>query len=68
MPQSPSGDLKVGIDIDAFDNKKVPIDSEALGGAGDAMVLGTEVHGMILSKLDWHLLPLVSLLYFLSFL
>jgi hypothetical protein len=68
MPQSPSGDLKVGVDIDAIDNKKVPIDPDALGGAGDTMVLGTEVHAMVLSKLDWHLLPLVSLLYLLSFL
>ncbi|KAF8555237.1 MFS general substrate transporter [Imleria badia] len=34
----------------------------------DAMDINTEVHARVLRKLDWHLLPLVSLLYLLSFL
>lgn len=63
MPQSPtpSDDLKVG-----GGNKKALI--EVPDNAQDAVDLNTEVHAKVLRKLDWHLLPLVSLLYLLSFL
>ena len=60
MAHPPPDDLKVGTDTGAIDsdNKNVPIEVQ-LDGAG---------HTMVLRKLDWHLLPLVSLLYLLSFL
>ena len=66
MPQPPSDDLKVGIDIDVIDNRKAAI--EVPGDARDTVDIDTKVHARVLRKLDWHLLPLVSLLYFLSFL
>jgi len=66
MPHSPSGDRKVGIDIEVVNQKEVTF--EVPRDTGDDMVLNNEVHARILRKLDWHLLPLVSLLYFLSFL
>lgn len=34
----------------------------------DAVNLSTEEHAGLLRKLDWHILPLVSLLYIFSFL
>ncbi|KAI9460320.1 MFS general substrate transporter [Boletus coccyginus] len=58
MPHSQaSDDLKVGIDID-------PI--EAHGDARDAN--NHKVHARVLRKVDWHVLPLVTLLYLLCFL
>ena len=66
MPQSPSPDLKGGIDTGAIETKNAAI--EGPGGTGDTMDLNTQVHARVLRKLDWHLLPLVSLLYLLSFL
>ncbi|KAI9460333.1 MFS general substrate transporter [Boletus coccyginus] len=59
MPQSQaSDDPKLGIDsIDAI---------EARGDARDAN--GHKVHARVLRKVDWHVLPLVTLLYLLCFL
>ena len=57
MPQ-PLSDEKPGVDVDAVDNER------ALQGVD----FNAEMHARILRKLDWHLLPLVSLLYLLSFL
>ena len=59
MPQSPSDNLKVGIDMDAVNNKEAAI---------EVPVLSTKEHARILRKIDWHVLPLVSMLYLLSFL
>jgi len=59
MPQSPSDDLKVGIDIDAI---------EVPGDVRDAMDINTKVHTRVIRKLDWHLLPLVCVLQFLALL
>ena len=58
MPQSPSDDPKVGIDIDAI---------EAHGDARDA-TSNNKVHARILRKVDSRILPLVTLLYLLCFL
>ncbi|KAI9566948.1 major facilitator superfamily domain-containing protein [Boletus coccyginus] len=59
MPQSQASDNpKLGIDsIDAI---------EAHGDARDAN--GHKVHARVLRKVDWHVLPLVTLLYLLCFL
>lgn len=59
MLQSPSGDLKVGIDVDATNIKEAAIELPGLR---------TKEKARILRKIDWHVLPLVSLLYLLSFL
>ncbi|KAN0087462.1 Major facilitator superfamily domain containing protein [Tylopilus felleus] len=60
MSYIPSDDLKLGVDIDAIGNKKTAIDG--------TLDLSAAVHARVLRKLDWYLLPLVSSLYFLSFL
>ncbi|KAG9313544.1 major facilitator superfamily domain-containing protein [Chiua virens] len=54
MPQSSSDDLKASIEI--------------ANSAKDAAHLGPGEYVKILRKVDWHILPLVSLLYLLSFL
>ncbi|KAG6376977.1 hypothetical protein JVT61DRAFT_1017 [Boletus reticuloceps] len=64
MSQSHFDGPKVG--IDAIDDSKAAI--HVSGGATGAMGLNPKLHARVLRKLDWHLLPLVSLLYFLSFL
>ena len=61
MPQSFS-DEKAGVDVDAVDSES------AVSGALQVVDSNTELHTKLLRKLDWHLLPLVSLLYLLSFL
>ena len=61
MPQSSSNE-KAGVHVDAVDSEN------AVSGALQAVDSNTEVHTKILRKLDWRLLPLVSLLYLLSFL
>lgn len=64
MLQSPSDDLTVDIDNHVIDEKTA---SGFTGGALDAIDLGANAHARIMRKLDWHLLPLVTLLYLLSF-
>ena len=59
MPQPPS-DEKAGVDVNAVDSER------AVSGALQVVDFNAEVHARILRKLDWHLLPLVSLLYLLS--
>lgn len=66
MTRLPSGDRKVRTDIDVVNQKEVAFE-DPRDTANDT-ALNHEVHARILRKLDWHLLPLVSLLYFLSFL
>ncbi|KAG9313543.1 major facilitator superfamily domain-containing protein [Chiua virens] len=72
MSQSPSGDSKVGIglvSVTSCPSGKVWI--EAHNGTSDTVdvnILNTRERAQVLRKLDWHLLPVVSLLYFLSFL
>ncbi|KAF8133663.1 major facilitator superfamily domain-containing protein [Boletus edulis] len=61
MSQSHFDGPKVG--IDAIDDSKATIHI-----SGGATGLDSKLHARVLRKLDWHLLPLVSLLYFLSFL
>ncbi|KAI9573703.1 major facilitator superfamily domain-containing protein [Boletus coccyginus] len=65
MTRLPSGDRKVRTDIDVVNQKEVAFEDPR--DTGNDTVLNYEVHARILRKLDWHLLPLVSLLYFLSF-
>jgi hypothetical protein len=55
MTHSPSDDLKVDAEIVTIHNK-------------EARDVGIENHARVLRKLDLHILPLVSLLYLLSFL
>lgn len=62
LPDSPN----VGI-IDTIYNKTAAT-IEVLDDVTAAIDLNTEVHTRVFRKIDWQLLPLVSLLYFLSFL
>ena len=43
-------------------------DVTLVDGASDAVELSPAERARLLRKVDWHLLPLVSLLYFLCFL
>lgn len=52
--------------IDVINDKEASI--KVLDGARDAIDLSAEEHPGVLRKLDWHILPVVSLLYLLSFL
>ncbi|KAI9566944.1 hypothetical protein HD554DRAFT_1081364 [Boletus coccyginus] len=65
MSQFPSDVLKVGVNIDAIDNRKGAI--EIAGDATDAIGIDTKVYARVLRKVDWHVLPLILLLYSLSF-
>lgn len=63
MAQSLSPVVKV--DTTIVDDKKIAINVPI--NALDAMDLSTKERTRILRKLDWHILPLISLLYLLSF-
>lgn len=56
---------RVGVDLDHNDNEK---DVSLVDGASDIVELGPTARARLLRKLDWHILPLVSLLCLLSFL
>lgn len=53
------------MDLDHNDNEK---DVSLVDGASDIVELGPTARARLLRKLDWHILPLVSLLCLLSFL
>lgn len=53
------------VDADAVNNEK---DFAVVDDAKDVVGLSPVERARLLRKIDWHLLPLVSLLYLLSFL
>jgi len=56
---------RASVDTKPVNNEK---DVVAVDGASDVVELSPAERARLLRKLDWHLLPLVSLLYLLSFL
>ncbi|KAF8557618.1 MFS general substrate transporter [Imleria badia] len=60
---SPS--VRASVDTDPVNNEK---NIAVVDGASDVVELSRAEHAKLLRKLDWHLLPFVSLLYLLSFL
>ena len=60
---SPS--TRESVDTDPTNNEK---NVAVIDGASDVVELNPAERAKLLRKLDWHLLPLVSLLYLLSFL
>ena len=64
MSQLPSSDLKVGVDTESINNEKPVI--KVLDDVTDTLDLSAKEHARILRKLDWHILPLISLLCLLS--
>jgi len=56
---------RASVDTDPVNNEK---DVTLANDSGDVVELSLAERGRLLRKLDWHLLPLVSLLYLLSFL
>ncbi|KAI9571127.1 major facilitator superfamily domain-containing protein [Boletus coccyginus] len=57
--------IRASVDTDPVNNEKGVI---LANGASDVVELSLGERARLLRKLDWHLLPLVSLLYLLSFL
>ena len=60
---SPS--TRESVDTDPTNSEK---NVAVIDGASDVVELNPAERAKLLRKLDWHLLPLVSLLYLLSFL
>ena len=52
--------------MDIINNEKAAI--KALDDIMDTLDLSAKEHARILRKLDWHILPIISLLYLLAFL
>ena len=60
----PTSTKEVGLDTDRSSDKS----EKDVAVVYDVVKLSPAEHTRLLHKLDWHLLPLVSLLYLLSFL